>query len=108
VHTTILLGAGLLLAKLAQRGELPGTVRLLFQPAEESSPSGAPDVIGAGGLKGVSAIFGLHCAPQIPVGLVAVRSGPFTAAADIVEVRLKGTGGHTRPAPLDDRPGDAR
>lgn len=100
VHTTILLGAGLALAKLANRGELPGSVRLLFQPAEENPPNGAPEVIGAGGLKDVSAIFGLHCAPQLPVGTVGVRSGPFTAATDLVEVRLKGTGGHTARAHL--------
>ena len=95
VHTTILLGAGLALAQLSKRGELPGTVRLIFQPSEEATPSGAPEVIAAGGLKNVSAIFGLHCAPQLPVGLVGVRSGPFTAAADLVEVRLRGNGGHT-------------
>jgi amidohydrolase len=95
VHTTVLLGAGLALAQLAERGELPGTVRLLFQPSEESTPSGAPEVIAAGGLKNVSAIFALHCNPQLPVGLVAVRSGPMTAAADLVEVTLRGRGGHT-------------
>jgi amidohydrolase len=95
VHTTILLGVGLALAQLAERGELPGRVRLLFQPAEEAVPSGAPDVIAAGGLKDVAAIYALHCAPQLPVGLVGVRSGPFTAAADLVEVRLTGRGGHT-------------
>ncbi|HEU0238667.1 MAG TPA: amidohydrolase [Micromonosporaceae bacterium] len=95
VHTTILLGAGLALAKLAKRRQLPGTVRLLFQPAEETPPDGAPEVIAAGGLKDVSAIFGLHCAPQLPVGMVGVRSGPFTAATDIVDVRLQGPGGHT-------------
>lgn len=94
VHTTILLGAGLALARLARRGELPGTVRLIFQPSEEDT-SGAIEVIAAGGLENVAAIFGLHCAPRIPVGLVATRSGPFTAAADLVEVRLRGTGGHT-------------
>ena len=95
VHTTILIGAGLALAQLSKRGELAGTVRLIFQPSEEATPSGAPEVIAAGGLKNVSAIFGLHCAPQLPVGLVGVRSGPFTAAADLVEVRLRGNGGHT-------------
>ena len=52
VHTTILLGAGLALAQLAERGELPGRVRLLFQPAEETIPSGAPEVIAAGGAQG--------------------------------------------------------
>lgn len=95
VHTTILLGAGLALAQLAERGELPGRVRLLFQPAEESTPSGAPEMISAGGLKDVAAVFGLHCAPQLPAGVVGMRSGPFTAAADTVEVTLTGPGGHT-------------
>jgi amidohydrolase len=95
VHTTILLGVGLALAQLAERDELPGRVRLLFQPAEEAIPSGAPEVISAGGLKDVAAVFGLHCAPQLPAGVVGVRSGPFTAAADKVEVTLTGPGGHT-------------
>jgi amidohydrolase len=95
VHTTILLGVGLALAQLAERDELPGRVRLLFQPGEECIPSGAPEVIQAGGLKDVAAIFALHCAPQLPSGLVGVRSGPFTAAADTVEVTLRGSGGHT-------------
>jgi amidohydrolase len=95
VHTTVLLGLGLALARLAERGELPGRVRLLFQPAEECVPSGAPEVIAAGALKDVVAIFALHCYPQLPAGLVGVRSGPFTAAADTVEVKLNGRGGHT-------------
>jgi amidohydrolase len=95
VHTTILLGVGLALAQLAERDELPGRVRLIFQPAEECIPSGAPDVIDAGGLKDVAGIYALHCAPQLPAGLVGVRSGPFTAAADTVEVKLTGPGGHT-------------
>jgi amidohydrolase len=95
VHTTVLMGAGLALAELAERGELPGRVRLLFQPAEEIVPSGAPEVISAGGLKDVSAIYALHCAPRLPVGLVGVRSGPITAAADMLEVVLRGPGGHT-------------
>jgi amidohydrolase len=94
-HATILLGVGLALAQLDDRDELPGRVRLIFQPAEECVPSGAPEVISAGGLKDVAAIFALHCAPQFAVGLVGVRSGAFTAAADTVEVRLTGTGGHT-------------
>ena len=95
VHTAILLGAGLALAQLAARGELPGTVRLLFQPSEEAPPGGAPSMIAAGGLRDVAAIFGMHCAPQLPVGTVGVRSGPFTAATDIVEVAVHGAGGHT-------------
>jgi amidohydrolase len=95
VHTTILLGVGLAMAHLDELDELPGRVRLLFQPAEECIPSGAPEVIAAGGLKDVGAIFALHCSPQLPVGLVGARSGPFTAAADSVSVTLRGRGGHT-------------
>jgi amidohydrolase len=95
VHTTVLLGLGLALAQLAERGELPGRVRLIFQPGEEAIPSGAPEVIASGALKDVAAIYALHCYPQLPAGLVGVRSGPFTAAADTVSVKLTGPGGHT-------------
>lgn len=95
VHTTVLLGTGLALAQLAERGELGGRVRLIFQPGEEAIPSGAPTVIAAGALRDVAVIYALHCAPQLPVGIVGVRSGPFTAAADTVEVKLSGPGGHT-------------
>ena len=95
VHTTILLGTGLALAQLAERGELPGRVRLLFQPSEERFPSGSPEVIAAGGLKDASSVFGLHCAPQLPTGMVGVRTGALTAAADMVEIRVSGPGGHT-------------
>jgi amidohydrolase len=95
VHTTVLLGLALALAQLEEQGELPGRIRLIFQPAEESVPSGAPEVIAVGALKDVAAIYALHCYPQLPAGLVGVRSGPFTAAADMVEVALTGPGGHT-------------
>ncbi|WP_306204761.1 amidohydrolase [Actinoplanes sp. RD1] len=95
VHTTVMLGLGLALAQLNEAGELPGRVRLIFQPAEEAVPSGAPGVIEAGALKDVAAVYALHCYPQLPAGLVGVRSGPFTAAADTVRVRLTGPGGHT-------------
>jgi amidohydrolase len=95
VHTTVVLGAGLALAELDALGELPGRVRLIFQPSEEQFPSGAPEVIAEGGLDDVEAIFALHCFPQLPVGFVALRSGPLTAATDVVEIRLTGRGGHT-------------
>ena len=95
VHTTVLLGLGLALAQLEEQGELPGRVRLIFQPAEECVPSGAPEVIAAAAIRDVAAIYALHCYPQLPAGLVGVRSGPFTAAADTIEVTLTGPGGHT-------------
>jgi amidohydrolase len=93
VHTTMVLGAGLALQRHA--AELPGRVRLVFQPAEELTPGGALQMIAEGGLDGVSAIFALHCDPRLETGKVGVRSGPITAAADQVEIRLTGPGGHT-------------
>jgi amidohydrolase len=93
VHTTMLLGAGLALAEQAER--LPGQVRLVFQPAEERVPGGALDVIAAGALDGVAAIYALHCDPKLDVGRLGARVGPITAASDSIEVRLTGPGGHT-------------
>lgn len=91
-HTSILLGAGL---ALASAPELPGRVRLIFQPAEEVMPGGALDVINAGGLDGVDRIFGLHCDPRVPVGKVGSRVGALTSAADLIELQLTSPGGHT-------------
>ncbi|WP_092531078.1 amidohydrolase [Amycolatopsis arida] len=91
-HTTILLAAGLALASAA---DLPGRVRLIFQPAEEVMPGGALDVITAGGLEGVERIFGLHCDPRLPVGRLGTRVGAVTSAADLIELKLTSPGGHT-------------
>jgi amidohydrolase len=95
VHTTVLLGVAMLLARLAERGELSGRVRLIFQPAEEILPCGSLEVIEAGGLDEVTQIFALHCDPNLPVGQIGLRVGPITAAADNVTVKLTGPGGHT-------------
>ncbi|MFC4004156.1 amidohydrolase [Prauserella oleivorans] len=92
VHTTALLAAGM---ALATADELPGRVRLLFQPAEEVMPGGALDAIKVGVLDGVDRIFGLHCDPRLPVGQVGTRIGALTSAADLVELRLTSPGGHT-------------
>ena len=61
VHTAVVLGTGLALARLAATGDLPGNVRLVFQPAEEVFPGGALAVLAAGGLEGVARVFALHC-----------------------------------------------
>jgi amidohydrolase len=103
VHTAGLVGAGLALAEVHQRGELRGRVRLVFQPAEEVMPGGALKVIERGALEGVSRIFCLHCDPTLDLGQVGVREGPITGAADQIEVRLTGSGGHTsRPHLTED------
>jgi len=96
VHTSAVLGAGLLLK--AREGELLARglgVRLVFQPAEEVIPGGAHDVMEAGGLDGVDRILAVHCDPTIDVGSVGLKVGAVTAAADSVEVTLTGRGGHT-------------
>lgn len=95
VHTAVVLGAGLVLADLHRSGALPGPVRLVFQPAEEATPGGALDVLGAGALDGVSSILGVHCDPRLDVGSVGLRVGALTAAFDRVTVTLRGPGGHT-------------
>jgi amidohydrolase len=91
-HTAMLLGAAL---ALAEAPDLPGRVRLIFQPAEEVVPGGAPGVIADGALQGVERIFALHCDPRLDTGRVGLRVGPITSACDSVEVMLTGPGGHT-------------
>ncbi|OXS55530.1 hydrolase [Cohnella sp. CIP 111063] len=90
-HTAAVLGAALLLKQ--REAELKGTVRFLFQPAEEKA-KGASQVIASGALEGVSAIFGLHNKPDLPVGTIGIKAGPLMAAADGFIVEVKGLGTH--------------
>jgi amidohydrolase len=94
VHTTVLLGTGLVLARMSAAGALPGRVRLIFQPAEEV-PCGALDVLAAGGIASVDRVFALHCDPRLDVGKIGTRVGAITAACDKITVRVTGPGGHT-------------
>lgn len=103
VHTAGLVGAALALSEAQAHGHLHGRVRLLFQPAEEIMPGGALHLIQAGALDDVHQVFGLHCDPSLDVGLVGLREGPLTGAADSLSVRLGGKGGHTsRPHLTED------
>src|SRR5262245_50061126 len=90
VHTAALLGAGLVLAGMSDDGVLDRRVRLIFQPAEETVPGGAQDVIVAGGIEGVHRIYGLHCDPRLDTGPIGLRVGAPTAAPDRVLTRLSG------------------
>jgi amidohydrolase len=92
VHTTVLLGVALALASL---DSLPGTVRCVFQPAEEQVPGGGLEVVDEGVLAGATRAFALHCDPSLRAGKVGLRTGSITAACDRVEVTLTGPGGHT-------------
>lgn len=91
VHSAVMLGAALLLKQ--QEAQLPGRVRLLFQPAEEIA-AGARQFIEAGVLEGVQAIFGMHNEPGLPTGVFATRSGAFYANADKFIIRVSGKGAH--------------
>ncbi|MFZ4154674.1 M20 family metallopeptidase [Streptomyces pseudogriseolus] len=95
VHTTVVLGAGLVLAELHRQGLLPRPVRLIFQPAEEVLPGGAADVIADGALEGVGRILAVHCDPRVDAGKIGLRQGPITSACDRLEIALEGPGGHT-------------
>lgn len=92
-HVTILLGTAHYLAQ--HRNEFTGTVKLIFQPAEEG-PGGAKPMVEAGVLQNpqVDAIIGLHLWNNLPLGTVGVRSGPLMAAVEIFRCTIFGKGGH--------------
>ncbi len=95
VHTTVVLGSGLVLSELARQELLPGRVRLLFEPGEERVPGGAVEMVEAGLLAEVESVFAVHCDPKIDVGTLGTRIGAITSASDLVEITLAGPGGHT-------------
>lgn len=90
-HISMLLGAAMILNDI--KDDINGTVRLLFQPAEEIA-KGAKMMIEAGALDGVDGIFGMHVWSDIEHGCVSVQEGPLMASADIFEINVKGKGGH--------------
>jgi len=95
VHTAILLAVAGCLADAGGAGDLAGSVRLIFQPAEERLPGGAEAVMAEGALKGVTDIFALHCDPKLEVGQIGLRVGPITASCNQIDIKLTGPGGHT-------------
>lgn len=91
LHTAILLGAAELLSR--HRVRIRGNVRLIFQPAEETL-AGALAMLAEGALDGVAEIYGLHNQPLLETGKIAVKSGALMAAADRLEIKVTGQGGH--------------
>jgi amidohydrolase len=91
VHSSTLLGVGAILAKIAP--ELSGTVKLLFQPAEEIL-GGAIAMIEDGALDGVDMALGFHNHPEIPVGHFAYVKGATYAACDRFRIVVRGVSGH--------------
>lgn len=92
-HTAIALGTAKYLAE--HRANFSGTVKIIFQPAEEG-PGGAKPMIEAGVLENptVEAIVGLHLWNNLPLGTVGVRSGPLMAAVELFNCTIHGKGGH--------------
>ena len=93
-HTAMLLGTARVL--MDRRGEFAGTVKLLFQPAEEVPPGGAIAMIKDGALENprVDAVFGLHVAADMPAGQIGVREGAGSAGSDRFRAVIQGKGGH--------------
>jgi amidohydrolase len=92
-HVAVGIGVATVLAK--HRDRFPGTIKLMFQPAEEGL-GGAMSMIDDGVLKGpdVDIALGLHVASMFPVGQAVVRSGTLLAAADKLDIVVRGRGGH--------------
>ncbi len=91
-HTAMLLGTARALASV--HGQVPGRVVFLFQHAEELPPGGALDLIAAGGLEGVDAVFGLHQSTDLDAGSMAFCAGPRSASVDNFTLTVLGRGGH--------------
>jgi amidohydrolase len=90
-HTAMLLIAAKALNE--SKDELPGNVRLLFQPAEEVA-EGAKALVKQGAVEGVDNVFGIHIWSQMPTHKVSCPPGPSFASADLFKVSFKGRGGH--------------
>jgi amidohydrolase len=93
-HTSSLLGTAKILTSL--KSEFGGTVKLIFQPAEEKLPGGASLMIKEGVLQNPTpqAVIGQHVMPFIDAGKVGFRAGKYMASADEIYVTVKGKGGH--------------
>lgn len=95
VHTSVLLGAALVLSSM--KDKIKGTVKFVFQPAEEMNPTGgAPGMIDDGVLDGpaVDAMFGMHVWPSLETGTAGTREGALMGASDRLYLTVKGRGAH--------------
>lgn len=97
-HAAILLGAASLLAERFRSQQWNGTVKFIFQPAEEmiddKAMSGSPYLLEAGAYEGVEQAIALHMCPWLPVGAVQLHDGISMANVDVFHGTIKGTGGH--------------
>jgi len=92
IHMATVLGVAVKLAEIKE--QIKGTVRFLFQPAEEKSPGGARPMIAEGVLDNVDLILGLHVDPNLAVGKIGLLDGPTMGAVYDFDLIIKGGGGH--------------
>ncbi len=90
-HTAIAVGVAAVLSSL----DLPGRVRFIFQPAEETFPGGAFDLVREGVTDDLAAITAFHVDPSLRAGKVGLRAGAITSSSDRFEIQIAGPGGHT-------------
>ena len=90
-HIASLLGAAKILNEI--KDEIHGTVKLFFQPAEETA-QGAKKMIEEGALEGVDGVFGIHLWADIELGKISVEAGPRMASTDLFRIKVTGKGGH--------------
>ena len=90
-HTAIMLGAALMLNQ--RRPELTGSVKIVFQPAEEL-PAGARVVLATGMLEDTDLFLGVHVSPELPAGTLGIKEGPIMAAVDRFAITVHGRGAH--------------
>ena len=93
LHTTILIGVAVVCHRL--REQLNGSIRFIFQPAEEVVPGGSLDMIKRKAMEGLSGIIGFHSDPFLKVGKIGLKEGPLTAGADLFDIVIIGKSGHT-------------
>jgi len=93
VHTTVMAGIAAILHKFKTR--LPLNVRIIFQPAEEPIPSGAPKMIDQGVLTDLETIWAMHVEPGLPLGTVSLTSGWVNAQSIRLNWNIVGKGGHS-------------
>ena len=101
VHMTIATGMALWIKE--SNIKIQGRLRIMYQPAEETAPGGALEMIKGGAVEGVDHIIGYHVLPKLQAGRIGLKAGPISAAVEAHSFTFEGKGGHTsRPEETED------
>ena len=97
VHMTTVVGLAIMVSEL--KLNISGSIRFIFQPAEEQAPGGSIAMIDGGAIENVDHIIGGHVLPKMDAGKLGFKAGPMAAIVELIEISITGPGGHTsRPA----------